>query len=189
MRGNLFIVSGPAGVGKGTIVSCAMKRLGNMQFSVSCTTRKPRAGIDCEGKTYHFITEEEFLRDIETGNFLEYANVHGHLYGTRRDIVEKALKSGTDVILEIDVQGAGNVKSKMPDAVSVFIKPPSADVLRERLLKRGSENAEEQALRLKNAEEEIKHAAEYDYIVVNDDLEKAICEFINIVNKIKEEAK
>lgn len=112
MRGTLYIFSGPAGVGKGTVLQQALKKLPNISYSVSCTTRAPRPGLDVEGKTYYFLSEEEFRRRIAAGDFLEYANVHGHLYGTRRDIVEEALASGTDIVLEIDVQGAFIVKKK-----------------------------------------------------------------------------
>ena len=188
MRGKLYIVSGPAGVGKGTILKNAMPKLPNMKFSVSCTTRRPRAGLDAEGKTYHFISDEEFRRRIEAGDFLEYANVHGHLSGTRKDIVEKALGEGCDVVLEIDVQGAKIVKEKMPEAITVFVAPPSIEELVRRLKGRGSESAEEQELRISNAEEELRHADEYDCVVVNDVLDDAVKDFINIVKEHGEES-
>ncbi len=121
MRGTLYVFSGPAGVGKGTVLQRALKELPNIGYSVSCTTREPRPGLDAEGETYYFISDEEFRRRVAAGDFLEYANVHGHLYGTRRDIVEKALASGRDIVLEIDVQGAFIVKIKMPEAVMVFV--------------------------------------------------------------------
>lgn len=165
----------------------ALERLSGIKYSVSCTTRAPRPGLDKEGETYHFISEEEFRRRIAAGDFLEYAEVHGHLYGTRRDIVETALGAGTDIVLEIDVQGAFIVKEKMPEAVTVFIKPPSMDELRRRLSGRGSESGDEQELRIKNAEAEIACADKYDYVVVNDDLERTVEEVINIVKKNREE--
>ena len=189
MRGTLYIFSGPAGVGKGTVLQQALKKLPNISYSVSCTTRAPRPVLDVEGKTYYFLSEEEFRRRIAAGDFLEYANVHGHLYGTRRDIVEEALASGTDIVLEIDVQGAFIVKKKIPEAVTVFVKPPSLDELVRRLKKRGSECREEQELRIKNAKEELLHAEEYDYVIVNDIVEDAVAEFIKIVKKHREELK
>lgn len=181
MRGTLYIFSGPSGVGKGTILKAALAGLTDIKYSVSCTTRSPRPGLDEEGKTYYFLSEEDFKRRAEAGEFLEYAFVHGHYYGTRRDIVEKELEEGSDVVLEIDVQGAFIVKEKMPDAVSVFIKPPSFDVLVQRLAGRGSDACEDQKLRIKNAEKELACADKYDYIIVNDILENAVKEFTRIV--------
>ncbi len=187
MKGRLYIFSGPAGVGKGTVLHLALERLSNIRYSVSCTTRAPRPGLDKEGETYYFISEEEFRRRIAAGDFLEYAEVHGHLYGTRRDIVESALDAGTDIVLEIDVQGSFIVKQKMPEAITVFVKPPSMAELRRRLEGRGSESAEERELRIKNAETEIACACRYDYVVVNDDLERTVEEIISIVRKNREE--
>ena len=189
MRGHLYIFSGPAGVGKGTVLKRVFERIPAIKYSVSCTTRAPRPGLDKEGETYHFVTEEEFRRRIAAGDFLEYAEVHGHLYGTRRDIVEESLNAGTDVALEIDVQGAFIVKDKMPEALTVFVKPPSMAELRRRLEGRGSETQKELTLRLKNAEAEIACADKYDYVVVNDDLEKTVEKVIDIVMKNREEQK
>lgn len=187
-KGTLYVVSGPAGVGKGTVLKRAMEELSNIRYSVSCTTRAPRPGLDVEGVTYHFISEEEFKSRIDAGDFLEYAHVHGHLYGTRKDIVASALGSGTDILLEIDVVGAMNVKRMIPEAVTVFIKPPSFEELARRLKGRGSESEAEQALRLKNARGELERAGEYDYIIVNDTVERAACEFIKIVRSHREAA-
>ncbi len=189
MRGTLYVFSGPAGVGKGTVLQRALKELPNIGYSVSCTTREPRPGLDAEGETYYFISDEEFRRRVAAGDFLEYANVHGHLYGTRRDIVEKALASGRDIVLEIDVQGAFIVKRKMPEAVMVFVKPPSFDELARRLQKRGSESPAERELRMRNAKEELAHAKDYDYVIVNDVVANAVEEFIKIVKKHREENK
>ena len=165
----------------------ALERLSNIRYSVSCTPRAPRPGLDKDGETYYFISEEEFRRRIAAGDFLEYAEVHGHLYGTRRDIVESALDAGIDIVLEIDVQGAFIVKQKMPEAITIFVKPPSMEELRRRLEGRGSEPAEERELRIKNAETEIACAGKYDYVVVNDDLERTVEEIISIVRKNREE--
>jgi guanylate kinase len=181
MRGTLYIFLGPSGVGKGTILKEALARLTNIKYSVSCTTRSPRPGLDEEGKTYYFISEQEFKERAAAGEFLEYANVHGHYYGTRRDIVEEALSSGTDIILEIDVQGAFIVKEKMPDAVMVFIKPPSIGELVSRLAGRCSDAAADCQLRIKNAEKELACADKYDYIIVNDIVENAVRQFVQIV--------
>lgn len=189
MRGRLYIFSGPAGVGKGTVLKLVLERLSGIKYSVSCTTRAPRPGLDKEGETYYFVSEEEFRRRIAAGDFLEYAEVHGHLYGTRRDIVEQALNEGNDVVLEIDVQGAFIVKEKMPEALLIFVKPPSMEELRRRLAGRGSETIDELELRLKNAESEIACAERYDYVIVNDDLEKTVEKVIEIVMKNREEEK
>ena len=187
MKGKLYVFSGPAGVGKGTILKNAMSKLPNMKFSVSCTTRSPRPGLDREGETYYFISEDEFRRRIDAGEFLEYADVHGHLYGTLRRTVEDALAEGSDIVLEIDVQGAKLVKEKMPEAVTIFVKPPSIEELIRRLKGRGSESAAEQALRIRNAEEELSHAAEYDHVIINDMLDRAVNDFIKIVTEYREE--
>ncbi|MDO5116279.1 MAG: guanylate kinase [Synergistaceae bacterium] len=187
MRGTLFIFSGPAGVGKGTVLKLALGRLSNIKYSVSCTTRSPRPNSDKEGESYYFISEDEFRSMIKAGAFLEYARVHGHLYGTRRDFVEKTLEAGTDIVLEIDVQGAFIVKKNMPEAVSIFVKPPSMEELNRRLRGRNSESDEEQALRIRNAAGELDCADSYDYIIVNDVAERAAEEFIKIVKSYREE--
>lgn len=182
-HGNLYVVSGPAGVGKGTIVAEVRKRIPNVGFSVSCTTRAPRPGLDEEGKTYYFLSEADFLKHVNEGDFLEYASVHGHYYGTRKDIVQKTLDSGQDIILEIDVQGAFAVKEKMPEALLIFIKPPSFEELAKRLKGRASESETEQQLRLSNAQKELACADRYDYAIINDRLEDAVSDFIKIMEK------
>lgn len=186
MKGTLYIISGPAGVGKGTILKKVFEYFPDMFFSVSYTTRTPRPGADVEGKTYCFVSEDEFMRMAEEGKFFEYARVHGHLYGTRRDTVENALAAGKDVMLEIDVQGAELVKEKIPEAVSIFIKPPSMEELARRIRGRGSEAPSEQVLRMKNAENEIARAGEYDFIIINDDIDDAAGKFIDIVKRYRE---
>lgn len=183
MSGSLFVVSGPAGVGKGTVIREVFKLTGSLIYSVSCTTRPPRPG-EVEGKSYYFVGGEEFSRLVEEGNFLEWAEVHGHRYGTRRDVVEKTLAAGVDVLLEIDVQGALQVKQKMADAVTVFIKPPSFAELERRLRKRGTENSGELALRLENAKKELAEADRYDYIIVNERVNEAARRFVEILKKV-----
>ena len=156
-NGRLFIVSGPSGAGKGTIVSRITERLGDrVRLSISATTREPREG-ETDGIHYYFLSEEEFLKRAENGEFLEYAYVHGHYYGTPKPPVEEALREGYDVILEIDVQGAMKVKENFSSGVYVFILPPSADVLRNRLLNRGTESEQDVELRLGKALAEIEY--------------------------------
>lgn len=186
MRGHLFVFSGPSGAGKGTVLKEALPVLGNISYSVSCTTRKPRSD-DVEGKTYFFMSEEDFKKMKSQNMFLEYAEVHGHLYGTRRDIVESELEKGNDVLLEIDVQGAIQVKEKMKEAVSIFIRPSSSEELERRLRSRGTETEEEICLRIKNAQKELALAGNYDHIVINDSLKETVKGFIEIVEKYREE--
>ena len=162
MRGRLYILSGPAGVGKGTVLRRVFEKLDNIAYSVSCTTRAPRPG-ERDGVSYVFMDELSFRKMVDEGRFLEWANVHGHFYGTRKDIVEEILRQGKDVLLEIDVQGASQVKGKMPEAVMIFIQPPSFEELVRRLQKRGTEGPEELKLRISNAKTEMSHAEEHDH--------------------------
>lgn len=173
-RGILFVISGPSGVGKGTIREKALERLDRIKFSVSCTTRVPR-GTEENGVNYHFISKEEFQARLDNSEFLEYAAVHGDMYGTLRSGVERELEAGNDVLLEIDVQGAFQIREKMP-CVLIFVLPPSREELIERLRHRGTESEEKINVRLKNAEEEMRHAGKYDHIIVNDDLARAALE-------------
>jgi guanylate kinase len=177
-RGILFILSGPSGVGKGTIRKAVME-LGNLSFSVSCTTRTPRAG-EIDGVDYKFISLEEFNEKLDESLFLEHALVHSNMYGTLRRDVESVLESGEDMILEIDVQGAFQVKSKM-DCVSVFVLPPSLQALEDRLRSRRADDDEKIKLRIKNAENEISRAKEFDYSIINDSLEHAVSELKSII--------
>lgn len=188
MRGRLFVLSGPAGVGKGTIISEAFKLLDNLVYSVSCTTRPPRPG-EVQGKNYFFMSEDDFMRLVEEGSLLEWARVHGHCYGTSRAAVEKSLESGADVLLEIDVQGAAQVKEKMPEAVTIFIRPPDFDELVRRLRARGTESPEQLELRIANAERELLAAGGYEYSIINDKVSAAAADFIEIIKKYREGSK
>lgn len=171
-EGNLFIISGPSAVGKGTICK-ELARAGLASLSISMTTRKPRIG-EIDGKDYYFVSEEEFLKKIKEDAFLEYANVFGNYYGTPKDMVIKRLKQGYNVILEIDVQGGLQVKSRMPNAHLIFILPPTMKELENRIIGRGTDGDSQIRKRLDGAINEIKLIGEYDYMVFNDDLDKTI---------------
>ena len=171
-RGLLVIVSGPSGCGKGTVLGHLLKEDPNVFYTVSATTRAPRPG-ETDGVEYYFLSKEQFEEKIRTGGMLEYANYVGNYYGTPSQAVEDQCAAGHDVILEIEVQGAMQVKKKRPDAVSVFIMPPSMEELRSRLCGRQTENEETINNRLKTAEKEMELAPQYDYIVVNDVVEEA----------------
>ena len=172
--GKLYVISGPSGTGKGTICHELLQDMYN-DFSVSMTTRAPRDG-EVEGRHYFFVSREDFEENIEKGNFLEYANVYGNMYGTPKDAVIKRLERGHNVILDIDVQGALQVKSAYPEAILIFILPPDMDELRKRLTGRDTDAPEVIEKRLAEAIGEIKFMGEYDYYIVNDNLEEAIAE-------------
>lgn len=184
-QGNLLVVSGPAGVGKGTVLRSVFEKLDGICYSISCTTRKPRQNLDKDGVTYYFVSKEDFEARIAQNNFLEYAEVHGNYYGTPRDKVLQNLDNGLDVVLEIDVQGALMVKQKMPDAKLIFIAPPSEEELEKRLRGRGTEDASAIELRLKNARWEMSQIDKYDYQVINDTVTNATEKFIEIVKNIR----
>ncbi|MDM7923314.1 MAG: guanylate kinase [Pyrinomonadaceae bacterium] len=169
MKGNLIIISSPSGGGKGTLIREIMNSVDNVGYSVSFTTRQPRFGEE-NGRDYHFVSMDEFRERIDAGEFLEYAEVHGNMYGTSRLITEHILSTGRDVILEIDVQGAISVMEQMPDAVSIFILPPSFDVLRARLTARNTEDAADLALRLKNSFDEVMQYQRFKYVIINEHL-------------------
>ena len=171
-KGRLFVISGPSGTGKGTICKELIKD-DKIRLSVSMTTRNPREG-EVHGVSYYFAIKEEFLQKIEAGGFLEYAEVFGNYYGTPKMEVLELLENGIDVLLEIDVQGALQIKEVYPEAVLVFILPPSMEELRARLTGRGTETQDVVERRLGEAAKEISYVKQYDYAVINDDLEEAI---------------
>lgn len=179
-QGMLIVVSGPSGVGKGTLCNFLVNRVENLFLSISATTRPPRAG-EIDGKNYIFLSREDFEERIRKGQFLEWAKVYNNYYGTPRDVVYQHLREGKDVVLEIDIQGAAQVKKNYPEGIFIFISPPSFDELEKRIIKRGSDAKDSIELRMKCAADEIKAALEYDYIVLNDDLHKAALSLQSIV--------
>lgn len=182
-RGKLVIISGPSGVGKGTICAEVAKRLGNVLISVSVTTR-PQGKDEVNGREYWFVSPEEFHRRINEGMLLEYAEVFGYLYGTTKDKVEEALSAGKTVILEIDVQGGKKVKVIYPQAVMIFILPPDQRELARRLSGRGRDEVEVAEKRLDEAGTEIASAFQYyEHMVINDDLDQAVSEVIKIIEQ------
>ena len=164
------------------MVARVREQLPGLGLTVSATTRAPREG-EVDGKSYYFLTPEEFDRRVAAGEFVEWAHVHGHCYGTLVSEIERNISAGSSLILEIDVQGALQVRERYPKAVLVFIKPPSLEELRERLVKRGTETDESIELRMANARHELELADRYDEIVVNDDLDRAVAELIDIIEK------
>jgi guanylate kinase len=183
-RGVLFVISGPSGAGKGTLRKVLFDRVPGLAYSVSCTTRHPREG-ERDGIDYWFVTEEIFDRTRDRGEFLEWAFVHDHHYGTRAEDVRRELERGRDVVLEIDVQGALSVRDACPDAVLIFIAPPSVDELSDRLRERGTETSEDLSLRLRNAMTEMEMASKYDHVILNDNVERAAEELIALVESYR----
>jgi guanylate kinase len=180
MKGNLIIISSPSGGGKGTLIKEVLRTTENIGYSVSYTTRAAREGEE-NGRDYFFVSYQEFSDLIKRGEFLEYAEVHGNFYGTSKTEVAKQIENGRDVILEIDVQGAESIEKNFPDAVSIFILPPSFEVLRERLTARATETKETLALRLKNSFGEVQKYKDFQYTVVNDDKAQATADLQTII--------
>jgi len=177
----LIVIAGPTAVGKGTVIKHILENYPQVKLSVSATTRAPRPG-EVDGVAYHFLTMEQFDAKIAAGQMLEYAVVHGtNKYGTLREPVERALAAGEKMILEIDIQGARQVKQAMPEADLVFIAPPSWDELVRRLTGRGTETAEEQARRLETAREELAAQDEFDHVVINDEVAECARRIVNLM--------
>ena len=172
-RGKTFIIAGPSGVGKGTIIKRLFETREDLYFSVSATTRAPRPG-EVDGVHYHFLTREQFTDWINRGAFLEYAEFVGNYYGTPKKYVDEAMERGKDVILDIEVQGAEKVHRQRPETVRIFIAPPSWEELERRLIGRGTENSEKVRERLARSREEFLLARYYDYLVINSDLDRAV---------------
>ena len=176
----VFVITGPSGVGKGTLIRGLMERLPQLQLSVSATTRSPRPG-ERDGVEYHFLTREEFDRLVAAGEFVEHADYAGRSYGTLRSELEDRVHAGMPVVLEIEVQGARQVRESVPNAVQVFIAPPSLDSLRARLIGRGTDDSVEVERRLRVAEQELQAQPEFAHVVVNDRLEDALKRLTEIV--------
>ena len=177
--GRLFVFAGPSGVGKGTLRIKALSDMEDLTYSVSCTTRQPREG-ERDGVDYHFVTIQDFEERIAAGLFLEHAVVHGNRYGTLLENVEQETKAGRDVLLEIDVQGARQVREILPESILIFAAPPSLEALEKRLRRRKTETEEKIAIRLENAKKEMALTTEFDWVIVNDDLERACGELRDI---------
>jgi len=180
MSGSLYIVAAPSGAGKSTLVNALLERERGIELSISHTTRPPRPG-EADGEHYHFCTLAEFERLVEHDELLEHALVHGNRYGTARSAVEPRLAAGRDVLLEIDYQGARAVRRAMPEAVGIFILPPSREELERRLRRRAQDSDAVIAARLEGSREEIRHALEFDYVIVNDSFERALDDLTAIV--------
>lgn len=180
--GNLFIVAAPSGAGKSSLIRALLERHndGSMQVSVSCTTRAPRPG-EVDGVHYHFLDVTTFQRKIEENAFYEWAKVFDNYYGTSRQVIEETLKQGVDVFLDIDWQGARQVRDAYPQAQSIFIVPPSLEVLEQRLRSRGQDSDEVIAKRMAKAQAEMSHYHEFDYLLVNDDFNESLANFEHIV--------
>ncbi|HET6866457.1 MAG TPA: guanylate kinase [Solirubrobacteraceae bacterium] len=176
----VFVITGPSGVGKGTLIRGLLERVPELELSVSATTRAPRPG-EQDGVAYHFLTPEEFDRRVSAGDFVEHATYSGNRYGTLRSELERRLRTGAGVVLEIEVQGARQVRAAMPEAVAVFIAPPSREALRARLVGRGTDSAEQVDARLRTAERELEAQPEFGHVVVNDRLEEATEALVSIV--------
>lgn len=181
LRGNLFVISGPSGVGKGTLVKKVSEADSDVWVSISATTRSPRQG-ETNGKEYFFLTPEEFESEIEEDGFIEYATYNGNYYGTPVKPIEEHLEAGNDVVLEIEVKGAKQIKEKFPEATMIFIEPPSLDVLRSRLNGRGTEDESTINSRLETARLELGQKLEYDIQIVNDDIDIALDELLRAID-------
>ena len=181
MSGHLFIVSAPSGAGKTTLVRLLLEKDPGLRVSISSTTRPPRTGEN-DGREYHFVDVQYFLEMVSRGDFLEWAEVHGNYYGTSRRWIEAEMTAGRDVLLEIDWQGAQQVRKAFPSAIGIFILPPSLEELKSRLSGRGTDSAETIARRIAAARDEMRHVDEFDYVIINDDLQQALGNLRSIVS-------
>ena len=181
MSGHLFIVSAPSGAGKTTLVRLLLEKDPGIRVSISSTTRPPRTGEN-DGREYHFVDVQYFLEMVSRGDFLEWAEVHGNYYGTSRRWIEAEMTAGRDVLLEIDWQGAQQVRKAFPSAIGIFILPPSLEELKSRLSGRGTDSAETIARRIAAARDEMRHVDEFDYVIINDDLQQALGNLRSIVS-------
>ncbi|HEY8814511.1 MAG TPA: guanylate kinase [Candidatus Dormibacteraeota bacterium] len=185
-RGLLTVISGPSGVGKDTLIQRLRELDSSLQYSISYTTRKPRQG-EADGVNYFFVGRQRFEELISEGFFLEHATYNGNYYGTPADAVEKARAAGHDILLKIEVQGAEQVRKRAPDGLFIFIAPPSKEeLIRRQELRQGADPEEDMAERRKIAETEMKQASKYDFVVINDDLERAVAEVLEIIRKARE---
>ncbi len=183
-KGLLVVISAPSGGGKTTIVNAVREEM-QLEYSVSTTTRPPRKG-EKDGIHYNFVSKKDFLRYIEGDKFAEWAEVHGNLYGTEKSLLEQKIRRGEAVLLDIDVQGASSIKARFPEAMLIFISPPSMKVLKDRLIKRGTESGDSLKARLARAECEMKKSVFYDHVVVNDNIEQAVEEVQGLIrNRIQ----
>lgn len=176
----VFVITGPSGVGKGTLIRGLRERCPDLELSISATTRDPREG-EVDGRDYHFLSREEFDRRVDEGDFLEFASYSGNRYGTLRSEIEQRLEAGHSVVLEIEVQGAQQVRAAKPDSIQIFISPPDPSVLRQRLAGRGTDSEEAIDRRLEVAKQELAAAEDFDHQIVNDDLSRAAEELEQIV--------
>ena len=186
MRGILFVLSGPSGTGKGTVCNEIMMREDKLTISVSATTREKRIG-ETDGETYHYVSKDDFLGMIDRDEMLEYAIYNGNYYGTPKKSVEELLLDGKDVMLEIEPQGALQVKKLFPEAVLIFLVPPSMAELKNRLITRGRESAEEIEQRIKNAKWELEQADKYTVLIENDDFENCVCDVLSYIESKRKE--
>ncbi|AMM41856.1 guanylate kinase [Candidatus Desulfofervidus auxilii] len=186
-KGDIFVISAPSGTGKTTLVRLLLSRFPTLSFSISYTTRLPRPG-EVNGQHYFFVSEKEFKKSIAKGEMLEWAKVYGHYYGTPLTFVQEKIAAGKDIVLDIDIQGAQAVKKKMPEAILIFLIPPSWNELQRRIISRSSDSPEEIKKRLEAAKKEILAAREFDYIVINDVLEDALKELVSIIQATKARA-
>jgi guanylate kinase len=182
--GHLFILSAPSGAGKTTLRQAALTRVADLSYSVSYTTRAPRPG-ERHGRDYVFITAEEFEAGIRDGRWAEWARVHGRYYGTSARFLERERAAGRDVLLDIDVQGAQQICARYPESVTIFVLPPSLEVLEQRLRARGTERPEEIAVRLRNARHEMEQGRRYRHLIINDDLPTAVEELVAIIEAVR----